>query len=422
MSAILALAVKDLRLLLRVKSGLFFAFAWPLVIAILFGAMFSDSSDGPRRLAVALADEDQSAGSKEFAAQIAKSADFNVRPASRADAIDLVRKRKEAAALILAPGFGEASQQMFHGEPPKVEVWSDPSRQAEAAMIQGLLFQITMQGFQKKMADTGSMRAGLQKSLADVERSGAPPDQRASMSRFLRSMDRALGDMPAASPAGGGQAAQWEPLRIEKHDVAIKRTGPTNSFEITFPQGLLWGVLGCAMAFAIGFVSERTHGTLFRLQMAPIGRAQLVAGKALACATACLVLQFVLLGIGRLGFHVVPHNWFLIALAAVSTVMAFVGVMMMVAGLGKTEQAAAGVGWAVMMPLALFGGGMVPLAFMPHWMAQIGVISPVRWGILAFEGALWRGFSLEEMLLPCCVLLATGALCFAIGTRTLRLT
>jgi ABC-2 type transport system permease protein len=96
--------------------------------------------------------------------------------------------------------------------------------------------------------------------------------------------------------------------------------------------------------------------------------------------------------------------------------------MMMVAGLGKTEQAAAGVGWAVMMPLALFGGGMVPLAFMPHWMAQIGVISPVRWGILAFEGALWRGFSLEEMLLPCCVLLATGALCFAIGTRTLRLT
>src|ERR1039457_1039018 len=67
MSAILALAAKDLRLLVRVKSGLFFAFAWPLVIAILFGAVFSGSSDsGSRRLAVALADEDQSAGSRDF--------------------------------------------------------------------------------------------------------------------------------------------------------------------------------------------------------------------------------------------------------------------------------------------------------------------------------------------------------------------
>lgn len=421
MSAILALAAKDLRLLVRVKSGLFFAFAWPLVIAILFGAVFSGSSDGgSRRLAVALADEDQSAGSREFAALLAASGDFNVRLASRAEAIDLVRKGRQAAALILARGFGEAAQQMFHGVPPKVEVWIDPSRQAESGMIQGLLFQITMQGLQKKMADTGSMRAGIRKSLQEVERSAAPPDQRASLSRFLSSLDRTMAEMPASS-AGGGQGPSWEPLSIEKHDIAIQRKGPRNAFEITFPQGLLWGVLGCAMSFAIGFVSERTHGTLFRLQMAPIGRAHLLAGKALACTAACLVLESTLVAIGRLGFRVTPHSWALIALAGLSTAVAFVGIMMLIAGLGKTEQAAAGVGWAVMMPLALFGGGMVPLAFMPRWMAQIGVISPVHWGILAFEGALWRGFSFEEMLVPCGVLLATGAVCFAIGTRTLRL-
>ena len=33
MSAILAIAAKDLRVLFRVKAGLFFAFAWPLIIA-----------------------------------------------------------------------------------------------------------------------------------------------------------------------------------------------------------------------------------------------------------------------------------------------------------------------------------------------------------------------------------------------------
>ena len=205
-----------------------------------------------------------------------------------------------------------------------------------------------------------------------------------------------MAEMPAASSAAGGPSANWQPLKIEQHDVAIRKEGPRNPFEITFPQGLLWGVLGCTMAFAIGFVGERTQGTLFRLQMAPIGRVHLVAGKALACAVACLFLETVLLTIGRLAFHVVPNNWGLMALAGVSTVVAFVGIMMLIAGLAKTEQAAGGVGWASMMPLAMFGGAMVPLAVMPHWMSQIGVVSPVRWGILAFEGALWRGFSFQR--------------------------
>ena len=423
MPAILAIAIKDLRMLIRVKSGFFFALGWPLVIAILFGAIFSGSSDGgPRRMAVALADDDQSAGSKAFAAQIAASPSFSVQACTRAEAIDLVHKGRLAAALILPKGFGNASDQLFRGRTPQVEVWIDPSHQAEAAMIQGNLFQMTMQQFQKKMSDSGAVRASLHQSIEDVKGSSLPPGDRASLTRFLGSMDRAMAEMPAASSAaGGGPSANWQPLKIEQHDVAIRKEGPRNPFEITFPQGLLWGVLGCTMAFAIGFVSERTQGTLFRLQMAPIGRVHLVAGKALACAATCLFLETVLLTIGRLGFHVVPNNWGLMALAGVSTAVAFVGIMMLIAGLAKTEQAAGGVGWASMMPLAMFGGAMVPLVFMPHWMAQIGVLSPVRWGILAFEGALWRGFSFQEMLLPCGILLATGALCFAAGTRTLRL-
>ena len=422
MPAILAIAIKDLRMLIRVKSGLFFALGWPLVISILFGAIFSGSSDGPRRMAVALADDDQSAGSKAFAAQIVASTSFWVQVCKRSEAIDLVHKGRLAAALILPSGFGEASGQLFHGRPPQVEVWIDPSHQAEAAMIQGVLFQMTMEQLQKKMSDSGAMRVGLHESLEDLKSSDLPPDQRASLTRFLGNMDRAMAEMPAlSSAAGGSPSASWQPLKIEQHDVAIRQEGPRNPFEITFPQGLLWGVLGCTMAVAIGFVSERTQGTLFRLQMAPIGRIQLVAGKALACAVACLVLETLLLAIGRLGFHVVPNNWGLMALAGVSTAAAFVGIMMLIAGLAKTEQAAGGVGWASMMPLAMFGGAMVPLAFMPHWMAQIGVVSPVRWGILAFEGALWRGFSFEEMLLPCGILLAIGAICFFIGTRTLRL-
>ena len=60
----------------------------------------------------------------------------------------------------------------------------------------------------------------------------------------------------------------------------------------------MWGIIGCVMTFAIGLVSERVHGTFVRLQMAPLTRAQILAGKALACFASISVLQVALFAIG----------------------------------------------------------------------------------------------------------------------------
>jgi ABC-2 type transport system permease protein len=133
-----------------------------------------------------------------------------------------------------------------------------------------------------------------------------------------------------------------------------------------------------------------------------------------------VIVEIGLFAVGRLFFGVRPTSWVLLSLAAVCAASGFVGIMMLVSVLGKTEQAAAGAGWAVMMPLTMLGGGMVPLFVMPSWMATAGNVSPAKWAVLAFEGAIWRGFSASEMLLPCGILLAVGAACFAIGTRAFR--
>jgi ABC-2 type transport system permease protein len=45
------------------------------------------------------------------------------------------------------------------------------------------------------------------------------------------------------------------------------------------------------MTFGIGIVSERTQGTMVRLQMSPVSRGQLLAGKALACFAAIVIVQ-----------------------------------------------------------------------------------------------------------------------------------
>jgi len=227
---------------------------------------------------------------------------------------------------------------------------------------------------------------------------------------------------PAAAPAeaGGASAGGWTPLQVERRAVRADRAGPENAFEVTFPSGILWGVIGCALGFALSLVGERTRGTLLRLESAPLSRAQVLAGKGLACFASIAAVEVLLLGVGRAFFGVRPASWPLLGVAGLSVAVCFVGIMMVVAVLGKTEQSAGGLGWAIMMPLTLFGGGMVPLFAMPAWMQSVGSVSPVKWGILALEGAIWRGFGAGEMLLPCGVLLGVGLLGFAAGARLFR--
>ncbi len=54
--------------------------------------------------------------------------------------------------------------------------------------------------------------------------------------------------------------------------------------------------------------------------------------------------------VGHFFFDVNPTSWALLALAAACAAAGFVGIMMLISVLGKTEQAAAGAGWAVMLP------------------------------------------------------------------------
>lgn len=62
---------------------------------------------------------------------------------------------------------------------------------------------------------------------------------------------------------------------------------------------------------------------------------------------------------------------------------------------------------------------VVPTFVMPSWVQSFGVISPIRWAILAIEGGVCRNFSAAEMAMPCAILITTGLACFALGTRSL---
>lgn len=391
MRPVLTLALKDLKVLFRVRSALFFAIGWPICMAILFGLMFGGSGQ-PRKLPVAVVDEDGTAMSREFVEQMVKREGMEVSRADRATATDLVRHGRRVAAVIVPAGYGAASERPpFAGTPPTLELLADPSRKAEGAMLEGLLFGLSAERLQR-------MPSGVE----------TPP--------------AASAQGKTASTTAPVAASGWKPVEIVRQDITADRDGPRSGFDVSFVQGLVWGLIGCAMTFAISLVAERTHGTLIRLRMAPLSAAQVLGGKAAACFLALLLMQSVLLGLGVFVFKVGVSSPLALIVSMICAAAAFVGVMMLVASLGSNEQATSGAGWAMLMPMSLFGGGMVPLFVMPAWMAPFSNFSIVKWAVLGFEGAIWRGFAPADFLLPWGILLAVGAAGFLLGARNLRRT
>lgn len=419
MSAILAIARKDLRTFTRQRASLFFTFVWPVCVAVLFGVLFGGSNRPTPKLAIAVVDEDGSAASAAFAGRLASRDTFEAVRASRAEALDLVRTGRRMAAVVLRPGFGAASTRMFYGTPPEVEVHTDPSRQAERGMLEGLLMQQGAERMQAMLANPAGSRSNVQQALEELR--AQSPGSSPGLETFLGQLDAFLGTPDAATGLGGAvtgaSGEPWAPLKVQMQDLARQRSGPRNGYDVTVPQAMLWAVFGCVMAFGTTFVSERVRGTLVRLQVSPLSRGQVLAGKSLAAFLAIIIVEGILLALGVVGFGIRPSSWLGLAAAIGATAAAFVGIILLLASMARSESGIGGMGPAVMMPMFMLGGAMIPLMFMPPWLAGLSYLSPVRWAILGLEGAIWRDFGWAEMLQPCAILLAIAAVTFVVGAK-----
>ncbi|MBL0028817.1 MAG: ABC-2 transporter permease [Rhodanobacteraceae bacterium] len=415
MTALLALAAKDIRLLLRNRGALFFTIGWPLLVAIFFGMVFGGDG-GSSRPKVALVVQEQHAVTERFAQSMLKLDTLDVERVDAAKAEELVRQGKRSAAIVLPVGFGERSARTFSGDPPQVELWLDPSRKAERAMIEGMLMKLGGEAMFSSISDPAARQQWLAASRADLDR--VDPASRQQFSDFYDALDAMMATPQASAPAAQGEAgggAGFTPLAVAAREITVAKRGPSNGFAISFTQGMFWALLGALMSFVTSLVLERMQGTWSRLRSAPLSAGSILLGKALSCFAVMIVSLLLMSTVGALVFGVVPHSLPKLLAAFVAAAVAFTGLMMLLASLGRTVQTASGAAWAVMMPLAMVGGAMIPLFVMPPWMLQLSNLSPVKWAVIGIEGATWRGFSYAEMATPVAILLATGLLCGAAG-------
>lgn len=418
MKKVLILAVKDLKVLLSSKGNIFWVFGFPVMFALFFGAIYSGAGEEPSGIRIAIVNEDQSEFSASFVSKLQADEALQISQLSRDEAIEQIRKGKVAAAVILKKGFGDGLEALFDSDEPKLEIASDPSRKMEAGYLQGLLAKAQFEALGDKFTDRNWMRQQITLWKDEVEDDDNVDAKQAKLLfNFFDAYDTLLKDV---NERDYNSAFEGEILNFNKLDVNREYNGPITGFQITFPQALLWGILGCTATFAISIVQERTKGTFDRLRVGPVGRAHILGGKGLACFITCFFIVCTLFAGAKTIFKMPLGSLPLFVLATLCTLLCFVGLMMFICTLGRTEQSVGAAGWAILMITAMIGGGMVPLAFMPSWLRPFSHVSPVKWGIFALEGAIWRKFTPADMIIPCLILLTFGAAAFLLGVAMLR--
>jgi ABC-2 type transport system permease protein len=434
MRIVLTMAMKDLRLMSRDWLGMFFIIGFPIVMGLFFGQVMGPFDKHRASLNIAVVDEDNTPMSARFVETLRNSGNIEIEKADRAMATDRVRRGQLVGMIAIPAGFGETAGMPWQ-QGPAIKVGIDPSRGAESGMLQGLIMQAVGKLMADRFQDPASMRNLIDKSRKDIESSAqVSPAMRPVLLTMMGSLDNFMKSLAAAQAAEAATSGkpkatmpEFQMARIETLDVTREIPKGSNEalvrqlrskWDISFPQAMMWGVLACAAGFAITLVRERKQGTLMRLQVAPVTRTQVLAGKAMACFLAVLgvIVVMVVFGIW-LGMR--PRNFGWLALSALSIAFCFVGIMMLMSVIGKTEESVSGAAWSANMLMAMFGGAMVPLLFMPGFMKILSNFSPVKWSILALEGSIWRGFTLSEMIVPCAVLIAIGGICLSIGARVL---
>ncbi len=430
------MAMKDIRLLLRDKGGLFWLVAFPILNAVIWGLISGGGGKGKARLKLVAVDEDGSKFARVLVGELRKSESIEVEELPRGEARDRVRTGKAAAAVVLAKGAGEMNGLGVFFAPAggeKIELMIDPAQQVAGGMLQGLLVQSMFSAITETVMDPRLMRDlardGVRNAREGLARTD--PAQAENLARYLESTERFLDTVdpgfyrggiapqPDAADGGKGGGAAASLIRIRQTVLeAPAASGPRSPFDVTFPASMLWAVIGGCAAFAISLVVETEKGTMRRLLAAPVSQKQIIAGKGLACLVTCLAMMCLLLVLGLVGFGVSLRSLPMFLAGALTTSIAFVGVMMFLTTLGRTERAVGGSAWGILLVMMMFGGGMVPLMFMPKWMAALSNLSPAKWGIYCIEAGVWRDLSWGELMAPYAILLGIGVAGFMAGARS----
>jgi ABC-2 type transport system permease protein len=169
---------------------------------------------------------------------------------------------------------------------------------------------------------------------------------------------------------------------------------------------------------AMAIVRERELGTLEQLNVTPLARWELIAGKLLPYALIGVV-DVVLVLVVAIGWFEVPMRGSLALLFGMSLVylMSTLGLGLFISTISHTQQQAMMTGvFFFMTPMIYLSGFVFPIENMPAWIQPLTYLIPLRYFLVIVRDLFLKGVGLETFWPEALALFAWGATMLVLAT------
>ncbi len=406
MLKISATIAKELLLLLRDRTGLLVLFLMPAILVVVITLVQENVMEltGQNKTLVLLLDQDQGELGSLLRKQLdAGNLELVVWDEKRHDSADLqaaVAGGEYQIGIVIPKGassrFLEETERLFQQdngtEKPKNIVTTSLRLFVDPGIMAGLRAGVTAQ---------------LQMSLTTI----ALEAKLAMLSRTLQGTLGTLGVPLDRTPLDGDKlpALFRQPMLNLTEDPGASRAAgglaPYNPVQQNVPAWALFGMFFTAIPIAGSILQERRSGISIRLAALPVSLLVLFAGKAVAYIGVCLCQFLLIVLIGTFLFPHIGLPCFTISMHLTAVLLTVLLSSLAACGFGiflgvacNSYEQASTLGATTVVAAAALGGVMVPVYAMPHAMQRLSIISPLNWGLTAFQDLLLRGYALPAIL------------------------
>lgn len=316
--------MNDIKTWYRSKGTLFWTIAFPIMMILIFGAIFSPSQDVEYTIWVR--DQDQTAISEGFIEGLKETGYLNVKMETNisiSENISSYLSENSKKFLINIPeGFGEDIQKSFidKSTTTDVEYYFDPSEQSTNQIIRGILSNVI---FYMNMNMSGG------RNIIEIKEESLISEEFNYIDFFLPGM-----------------------------------------IGFTIMQSAIYGTIERNTRF-------RKDGILRKLLTTPIRRTEWIFAKMLFMMFLSFISTLLIIIVGILVYGLIVNINLYMIIIIISTSFLFSGLGMIIGRFVKDEESAATAGGAITFPMMFLAGTFFPLEQMPFFLQQFARILPL---------------------------------------------
>jgi ABC-2 type transport system permease protein len=361
MNSIVGIAVKDIRTFFREKGTVFWTIAFPVMIMLLFTAIFG--RDIPFHATISVVDYENSALTASIVSGLNDTGFLTVR--NFADETEALRELNDTnirAVITIPQNF---TQSLLVRE-AKIELVVDGSNPDVSRLIRGgveTFFAEYYKGFHLQTFGTN----------------------------------------------------YTDPITV---NIQIAVVGEEIGYKENIVPGMLtYPLLFSSMVVSTGaIVYEREKGTLKKIRAAPIRPINMLVGKTLAALfqTAISIVVMSVLAAVLLGPKL---NWNVPLLLPIFFLGSMNGIALglIISCIGRSPQEASNAATTIAIVLQFFTGMYFPIDYLPTYMQQIGQVIPMTYAAQALRNIMIQNATANDLLLPIVTLMVSAAILYSIG-------